>query len=301
MKLNIPYVTTIVMDYCYTASLVYVCYKLAATPTAVVEDGDAEPPALNPWMAMLCAFYMLLLGAVREMVYLSLLRPYLSPNKTKFNLLVDGPKLLTDIAKTTFTICAIPALSAFGGTMHFCYNPEDGLLKNVLVVSFDYWLINLLKDNLSMRFLHSWMHKPKNYWLHKHHHTGNRNMVVLHGYAIDFVDLMIEFGIGSMIALVAKKYVLGMNPSLHLMSFIFSGWTDSNVHSSNPYTQSIMNPILDAYLKLNICHNLHHAFENDSKYMVVFPYHHLISSERKADIEKYNKIMKTNVDFRIFI
>ena len=153
-----------------------------------------------------------------------------------------------------------------------------------------------------MRFVHPWMHQPKHYWIHKRHHAGNRNTVHLHAFVFDFLDLNLEFGIGTSLALIVKKLVFGGNPSLHFLSYLYSGWTDGNAHSMNPYTQAIGNPVLDWFLTCNIQHTLHHAWETDPRYMTAFPYHQIGSlKERDADIDKYNKIMKTNVDFRIFI
>ena len=83
---------------------------------------------------------------------------------------------------------------------------------------------------------------------------------------------------------------------------MFAVWQDGNVHSENPYTQAIGNPILDYYLKLNIVHNLHHAYPNSPKYMIVYKWDHLYSSkDRNDDIQFYNKIMKTNVNFSFFL
>jgi hypothetical protein len=51
-----------------------------------------------------------------------------------------------------------------------------------------------------------------------------------------------------------------------------------------------------------ITHNLHHAFQKDPKYMTVFPLHQMFSPKsRQDDVDLYNKIMKTNIDFRFFI
>ncbi len=70
----------------------------------------------------------------------------------------------------------------------------------------------------------------------------------------------------------------------------------------NPYTQTVGNPLLDRCMHLTVVHNLHHALQKDPKYMTVFPMHQVFSpASRREDVDLYNKIMKTNVDFRLFL
>jgi len=228
------------------------------------------------------------------------LKPHFAQVKTEHSAGSLLRKFWADVAQTGFLFSVIPALCAYYGFMHARFD-ETSWLKTHANVSMDYYLINMIKDNTSMRFLHPWMHKRENYHLHKHHHVGNKNMTQIHAFAIGIADFNIEFGVGSVLALLAKYAVFGGVPSLHLLSFMFSGWTDSNIHSLNPYTQAIGNPVLDYVLKLNIVHNLHHAYERNEKYMTVWPLHHLSPAGRRADIERYNSLMKTNVDFRIFV
>merc|ERR1712029_819113 len=117
---------------------------------------------------------------------------------------------------------------------------------------------------------------------------GRDEEIVMSCMPLFLIHLFVEFLVGSIFALMANKLLFG-SVSVHLVSLMYCVWTDSNVHSENPYSQCIGNPILDYFFKLNICHNLHHASESESKYMVVYPYHHWNSVEREKDVEKYNK------------
>ena len=115
---------------------------------------------------------------------------------------------------------------------------------------------------------------------------------------IDVPNLLVEFGVGAFLALLSKCLVWGGAPLLHSMSLLFSEWTDANAHSMNSCTQCIGNPLLDGISKLNIVHNLHHAWGTDPRHMTVFPCHHVGGLHRQADIDKCNKLMQTNIQFR---
>lgn len=52
-----------------------------------------------------------------------------------------------------------------------------------LVVPRDYWVMNFVKDNISIRLIYPWMHQRDNYWIHKRQHLGNRNTTQTHAAA----------------------------------------------------------------------------------------------------------------------
>jgi hypothetical protein len=287
-RLNIPYIVTIAVDYAWMASSWAFAYSVASNEK------------WNPYSAAACVAYALLVNITRDQIYSVTLCKHLAKCKTDFQM-ADHPEYWMDIVKTTLYIMAIGFSGASLGIMHAHFD-LDNLWSTILAVSADYWMINIIKDNVSMRYVHPWMHKRENYWIHKRHHLGNKNLSVLPGFIVDTLDLTLEFGIGPMLGIFAKHYLLGMNPSLHILSFMFSIWTDGNAHSLNPYSQAIGNPILDWFMKPNIAHNLHHAIQKDPKYMTVFPLHQLFSpASRKEDIELYNKTMNTDIQFRILL
>jgi len=298
-RLNIPYAVTIVGDYLWMAS-----YWAFAYYVCVASKDNDDTATASGWDGAVCIGYVIIVNTVREQIYWIFLKPYFSKFKTEYKIM-SKPNHLQDVVLTTSWICLIAYVSCHFGVMH-CNMPKNWNVQQVLAtlsdVSRDYWIVNLIKDNTSMRFVHPWMHKRENYWIHKRHHEGNKNLSILPGpYLFSVLDLALEFGIGPLLGITGKYYLLGMNPRVHLVAFMFSVWTDGNVHSENPYTQAIGNPILDFIFKTNIVHNLHHACRNDPKYMTVFPLHQVSSSAREEDIKLYNKIMETNVDYRLFL
>ena len=304
--INVPYVTTIVVDYLLLLSIVAVAYVLAA---------DDRCTALTAGLATL---YMPFLNTTREQLYWTLFRSHINDFaqiKTSWRMRAH-PEWYGDVIKTTFLVVVGVAAMAHWGFVHCRFlvtstddveddggegrNSNRVLLTSMFVVCRDYWTINLLKDNITMRFIHPWMHQRENYWMHKRHHANRHSTNLWGSFFFDPLDLFVEFQVGGAIALLFNAVVLG-RPSVHLLSLLFSIWTDGNVHSENPYSQCIGNPVLDWYLKPNICHNLHHAFESDPRYMVVWPFHHFRRRGLEADLAKYNRAMKTEVDFRIFL
>ena len=291
VRLNIPYVVTIVMDYAWMSTFWLFAYAVASS-----SDGKLAPLA-----AAACVAFTIVVNSTREQLYSIVLRPYLAKGKTDFRM-ANHPDYWSDVVVTSLYLIAIGYVGAILGIMH-CRFDSVNVWNTVLTVSMDYWLVNIVKDNISMRYIHPWMHKRENYWIHKRHHLGNKDMCFLPGaFVFDLLDLTVEFGVGSVLALLVKYFILGTEPSIHILSFMFAAWTDGNVHSMNPYSQAVGNPLLDWRMKLTVVHNLHHAVPTDPKYMTVFPMHQLFSSASlQEDVQLYNRIMKTNVNFQILL
>lgn len=292
-KINTAYVSTIVLDYCWIASFLLVFYGIAA-------DTSSYSPMKKALCNGLTTLYLPFLNTAREQLYWILHKGSFSEFKTKWRM-ADHMSFVSDVIISTSCVTFGIALMSYHGMLEtHLFDVEGGLLQTMFIVSRDFWIINLLKDNTCMRYIHPWMHKRENYWLHKQHHKGRKDLNYIHAFVFDLFDLVIEFLIGGVLALAFNKVVFG-KASVHLVSLMYCLWCDGNVHSENPYSQCVGNPILDYYLKLNICHNLHHAAETDSKYMTVMPYHHVSSTAREFDVARYNKIMKTNVDYRFLL
>ena len=128
-----------------------------------------------------------------------------------------------------------------------------------LEITVQYWGMTLLKDFTTMKFLHPWMHKPKNYWIHAHHHKIGIELNAFHTYRIDFIDAFIENLIGPFLY-VLSQYIFGGKLEVHFIAFLFTAWADTFVHSVNPYCIIHFNPILEYWCKPNLEHNLHHIF-----------------------------------------
>jgi hypothetical protein len=235
-SINVPYVTTIVMDYACMASYWFVVYAIS-TITESYGNKDSTGNDEGRWGeseigyigAALCVLYTIFINVTREQLYWMVLPKYFAKCKTSFTM-SDHKDYWRDVIVTALYVTSIAYISARMGIMH-CQIDVTNLWKTVLVVSSDYWVINLIKDNVSMRYIHPWMHQPENYWIHKRHHLGNKNLCVLPGaFLFDMLDLTLEFGVGPVLGMVVRSHMLGMDPSIHVLAFMFSIWTDGNIH-----------------------------------------------------------------------
>jgi len=155
------------------------------------------------------------------------------------------------------------------------------------------WLENgamLAVSDVIMHFLHKWMHE-KAYFLHKKHHEGKADLTSSLFNSFDLLDLFAEGGAGILVFLMSKQ-LLGLDPKIHLLSHHLLHLCGFQHHSGNPYAVYFFNPFLDYLARPTLCHNLHHAIQND--YHLFVPYSHFFSAVSKQnDTEKYNKHMKT--------
>uniref|UniRef100_A0A0G4GD20 Fatty acid hydroxylase domain-containing protein n=1 Tax=Chromera velia CCMP2878 TaxID=1169474 RepID=A0A0G4GD20_9ALVE len=169
----------------------------------------------------------------------------------------------------------------------------------ILRVLYEFYSMILFKDQVSMRFGHTWMHTPAGWQHHKGHHYGKKNLrLILAYHGNQWVDLNIETLSGPLLLMLFNTLLFG-NPSIHLASWLLIVWADHEAHSANPYSIAYLNPILDWLFLHNVGHHLHHVFVDTNMFFV--PYHHLNGSRRKQDLEKYNKTMGTEVDFSLFV
>jgi len=311
--LNTAYISTIIVDYICIVSFVaafgYFCGDIG--------DMDPKERAIRaPATLLLIPF----LYTTRETLQWYTHGSVWSTYKTKFRL-VEHTEFFMDIVKSILSVLLGVAWLAHKGWIDFSwmtptqgngwltvpaelfvYGGTDygGFINSMMIMSRDFWVSTLIKDNICMRYIHPWMHKRENYWLHKHHHQGRRDTNIVHSFVFDALDQFLEFTVALMFGLYLNKVMFG-EPSLHLLAVMWMAWTDANTHSENPYTQCFGNPFLDYFFKMTITHNLHHASEMNLKYMCLYPYHHFMPGELAKDVEKYNKIFKTSIDFSFFI
>ena len=119
----------------------------------------------------------------------------------------------------------------------------------------------------------------------------------MHAFHIHVLDLLIE-NTGAPTLLFLGQYLTGWQQSVGLNMFALVLYTchDGALHSINPYSVMYFFPVLDHIMKGNICHQLHHALNND--YIQFVPYAHMWSSRRRQkDIEKYNATFETDFVF----
>lgn len=163
---------------------------------------------------------------------------------------------------------------------------------HVFVISY---ILTILKDIFSLAALHKWMHEnPWLYTLHKEHHTVNRNAQSAMAYHIDFLDLVIE-NICAPFILELILYLLGQPVKIHAAATLIASNLDVVIHSINPYTICLFNPILDYFFRCNVAHQIHHSVQT-ANYTFI-PYHHLKPGSFKKELDNYNSIMETSFEF----
>ena len=116
----------------------------------------------------------------------------------------------------------------------------------------------------------------------------------MHAYHIDILDLFFE-NTSAPWLFVAVYYALGWDVRISWITTILFVSHDSSLHSINPYSVMYFNPVLDYVFKANITHQLHHALNRG--YLLFWPYYHVFPASRKADIERYNQVFKTQYEF----
>ena len=75
-------------------------------------------------------------------------------------------RLVLDMVWVTVTFILIGYAMAHIGLWH-CDTQEGSFWKTFLAITAEYWAFGLLNDNTSMRYVHPWMHKKENFWIHR--------------------------------------------------------------------------------------------------------------------------------------
>jgi len=227
---------------------------------------------------------------LREWLYFITLRPYLSVHKLKDTY---TPENIYYFVKIPVLLVTSIGIGAYLGVLHF---RVGGVLSTAAVLSFEYWAIGLIKDNVCLRLFHHWMHLPNMHWTHKTHHVSTRSMNLFNAYAVDYIDVIIENLCAVVIGVLLNKVLFGV-AEMHLGTFFFLLWTDATIHSANPWGVSVFNPILDYYMKPTICHSLHHAEPSRPKHFTFYPWSHLWGTSMAQDVAEYNRLLGTHVTF----
>merc|ERR1712217_147709 len=141
----------------------------------------------------------------------------------------------------------------------------------------------------AFNLFHRLMHHPKFYFLHKKHHTTTKNCNAFGAVYFDPIDLLLSFAHGA-----CCIFIFGMQ-NVHIVTLLMTSIGGNNVHSCNPYSLVLFNPVLDSLIKPNIHHQLHHALGHE--YWHNFPAHHLYPNGLQKDVDKYNSVMKSAVSF----
>ena len=108
------------------------------------------------------------------------------------------------------------------------------LLSFLCRVQFEFWIMSFGKDITIMKFLHPIMHTPEWYHTHETHHKVKREIQMICGYNFDILDILLENLIGTAF-IISINYLIWGTHSINWCSFIWLGWSDSQLHSLNPY------------------------------------------------------------------
>jgi len=133
---------------------------------------------------------------------------------------------------------------------------------------------------------------PPAYPSHKHHHTVRRDCTAFKAHHLEPIDAFATLW-GFPMAFCLWQYFF--QTKLHVFSFLLVLCQDLLVHSCNPHSPYLFNPILDQLMKPTLSHNLHHS-ETHSNISHI-PYHHLFPSYLKQDIAKYERRFEIKIPF----
>lgn len=195
-------------------------------------------------------------------------------------------------------VIAIPIAASYG-YVHFQLAPLGwkGLLP---LISFEYWVMVVVKDAVCMRWFHKILHSPRFYGIHRWHHSHQGNIMMFNSFAMTWTDLIVEDLGAVLIGVLIKVLLFGVaGAQLHLGSFFFVVWSDLSTHSANPWTVSLFNPVADFLIHPAVAHSLHHAIP--SKHFSLVPWEHMRAKDRLKDVALYNKVFGTDVTFSLFI
>ena len=159
-----------------------------------------------------------------------------------------------------------------------------------------FYMLLLLRDVFFLGPLHSRLHTPRWYHLHRLHHEPTKSAQSLHAFYIDLLDLLIE-NVGAPFLLFALQRAMGYPVGIHWFVGVLLTCHDGALHSVNPYSAMYFNPLLDGIFRANVHHQLHHAL-GQKGYFLFVPWAHVLPERRRADCELYNRVFGTDFALR---
>lgn len=285
---------TQVVDHARFFLLVWLLVRWAPTTT-----DDNDDLVLDPLRTGFLHFAVIASHAVWEVVWSRILGPKtVSPFKRD--------QVIKDVTNPAQMLYLFSLSTFFGGVAAGC--TYIGILQptvvndptahgwfNAMMYPYaEFWALTAIKDVVCMGFLHKLMHNRD--WkilhsMHSYHHEFKQELNLINGANITLVDLFIENAVGP-ILFAACKAAVGLNPTVCAISFLATVSSEGSNHSCNPYSVAYYFPPLDAIMKGNIAHNLHHI-RSDLNHTAV-PWHHLFNGYQ-GDLDLYNKLLKTEV------
>jgi hypothetical protein len=267
----------------------YAACCLTALTVSMLFDETVSATKHTPLrLAASCAFLGLasvMILHCREWVHFSLLGSRLPACKNQ--------KLAKRTHWYIFQTATLSMVSYFTMTQLSCiyYTPPTLTSSFWLSTFAPFYSLLALRDVFFLWPLHPTLHSPRWYHLHKLHHEPTKSAQSLHAFYIDLIDLLIE-NVGAPLLLFLAQFVLGRPVGIHWYVGVLLTCHDGALHSVNPFSVMLFNPILDALFKGNVAHQLHHAL--NTGYYLFVPWRHVRSSRRAADCRRYNAVFKTD-------
>jgi len=278
--LNYPMIATFIIDYSLNFGLFFVFFYFCANNLNIVN-------------ATVIGMMHMLLSVFHDPLHALLFPKMISKAKLNYKFTSND---YWEIFKVYIQGTIIIAIAVYYGIVHFDYTT---FYQTYMEIAVEYWIMILLKDYTSMYFLHQWMHKPENYWIHKHHHLVGVEVQGNHAYSIGPLDVFLENECALFLYGFAKWLIYG-SLRIHFAAFAFVGMHDVLVHSLNPYSPVHFNPLLEYFHKPTLEHNLHHMIQKD--YYVFDSFRHVFDLKtRDQDLAKYNELCKTTICFDLFV
>jgi len=246
---------------------------------------------LSPLKGALSIVGNAVIGTIRDELYkrffpANVVSHFKQNYKITLNLLWNT---VTTVGFVAISTALIVFLDLFHCTIH------ENLLWTYAIIQTELLTMTLLKD-ISMHWLHGFMHNrnyPWFYKIHKNHHQISKQISYINLFYFDIPDLIVENVCAPFFILFAKYLLFGGYPSMHIFSYILLVVADGNLHSCNPYSIIYFNPVVDYFFKSTITHNLHHALSKG--YLTLLPYKHYLKSEREKDVKIYNQLYETSI------
>ncbi len=279
MKLNYPLVLTWILDYILLTIFIVGAFYF------VDED-------LTMLKGMVLIQAAILWAIIHDHIYWLLLPNVIAKEKVDFRY---NFQLVLCTIKLVLFFTAVVVFEIYNGAFYLNWKG----IETLVLVYFEFNFMLQAKDNISLRFLHPWMHKQENYWIHVHHHESVGDCQTATTFHFDLLDVILE-NVSGEILIKVFYFLLGKPTSIHILSYFLLVWCDVMEHSMNPYVPVFFNPILDWYMKGNLVHNLHHVI--GAAYYMSTPYNHIYDPESMyKDLDKYNKLLKTSISFELLL
>lgn len=226
------------------------------------------------------------------------------------NIIIDQAKnyrpdydLIFSITRLKISFGIASAISTYYG--YFVWDKLN--LLSLMKIYFEFIVMIISKD-IQLGIFHHWMHHDSliqcnlmnkiDDWIAKTHHFHHRTTLNLNSISAFYTtmeDAVME-NLAAPFVILGLKYLMNLNPTIHIGAFMMYIVYDIHGHSANPFTVVFFNPILDYLMRANIAHHNHH--NRPKMNHRVIPFRHVFDKQEIIkDIEIYSNMR--NIDLTI--